>query len=63
MAGTICLENRRKSSKSLNYDILLIIPRAISWGFPPLNTVYTELELDESVPELMTVHEVHNRGD
>ncbi len=29
--------------------------------FTPLNTVYAELELEESVSELMIGHEVHNR--
>jgi hypothetical protein len=33
------------------------------YGFPPLNTVYVELELEETVSELMTCHEVHDGGD
>jgi hypothetical protein len=31
--------------------------------FTPLNTVHAKLELEESMPELMTGQEVHNRGD
>ncbi len=31
--------------------------------FTPLNMVYSELELEESMSELMTGHEVHGGGD
>jgi hypothetical protein len=33
------------------------------YGFTQLNAVNAELELEESVSELMTSHEVHGRGD
>jgi hypothetical protein len=33
------------------------------YSFSPLNTVNSELELEESVSELMTGHEVHDGGD
>jgi hypothetical protein len=33
------------------------------YDFTPLSTVYTELELEEPVSELMTGHEVHEGGD
>jgi hypothetical protein len=33
------------------------------YDFTPLNTVYTDLELEEPVSELMTSHEVHDGGD
>ncbi len=33
------------------------------YGFTPLNTVFAELELEESMSELMTDHEVHDRGN
>ncbi len=57
------MENRRKSRKR---SILTFAYRSMCYlfyGFPPLNTIYAEFELEESVSELMTGHEVHERGD
>ncbi len=31
--------------------------------FTPLNTIHAKLELEESMPELMPGHEVHEGGD
>jgi hypothetical protein len=53
------MENRRKVVKVL----IMTFAYSSTCYFPPLNAVYAELELEESVSELMTGHEVHDGGD
>jgi hypothetical protein len=49
--------------KKLNFQLGMTFAYGSTCYFAPLNTVYAELELEESVSELMTGHEVHDRGD
>ncbi len=52
----------KMEGRKLNFKLYRTFAYHSTCYFPPLNTVYSELELEESVSELMTGHEVHDRG-
>jgi hypothetical protein len=49
--------------RKLNFKFCMTFAYHSTCYFAPLNAVYAELELEESVSELMTGHEVHSGGD
>jgi hypothetical protein len=49
--------------RKLNFKLYMTCAYRSTCYFTPLNTVHAELELEESVSELMTGHEVHEGGN
>jgi hypothetical protein len=50
--------------RKLNFKLWMTFAyHYLFFGFTPLNTVHTKLELEESMSELMTSQEVHGGGD
>jgi hypothetical protein len=55
--------DKEKEGRTLNFNLYRTFDYHSTCYFPPLNTIYAEFELEESMSELMTGHEVHDRGD
>jgi hypothetical protein len=52
----------KRKERSLNFQFCMIFAYRSTCYFAPLNMVYAELELEESVSELMAVKEVRGWG-
>jgi hypothetical protein len=58
MRGAFLIGKRKE--RSFNFHFCMTFAYRFTCYFAPLNTVHAKLELEESVSELMTGHEVHD---